>query len=84
MSAGALTEPAIMNDFFILMLCLLQVPFGEVTAVTDWLEVRGEVNKPLNEHPKRPIDGFDCTRKEVSNFCVVITLLFIKYHPSSH
>jgi len=42
------------------------VPFGEVSAVRDWLGVRGKVGKPPKEHPKRPILGFDCTRSEVS------------------
>jgi len=42
------------------------VPFGEVSLVRDWLKISGPVKKPRNEHPKRPIVGFDCTRSEVS------------------
>lgn len=42
------------------------VPFGEVSLVRDFLGIRGEVNKPAHEHPARPIDGFACTRSEVS------------------
>lgn len=42
------------------------VPFGEIPAVRDWMGIRGPVGKPANEHPKRPIDGFDCPRSEVS------------------
>ena len=42
------------------------VPFGEVPAVRDWMGISGPVNKPENEHPKRPVDGFDCKRSEVS------------------
>jgi single-strand selective monofunctional uracil DNA glycosylase len=42
------------------------VPFGEVNLVRDWLGIRGKVDKPENEHPKRPILGFDCPRSEVS------------------
>lgn len=42
------------------------VPFGEVAAVRDWLGIHEHVDKPGNEHPKRPIEGFDCTRSEVS------------------
>jgi single-strand selective monofunctional uracil DNA glycosylase len=42
------------------------VPFGEVTAVRDWMGITSGVQKPKNEHPKRPIHGFDCTRSEVS------------------
>ena len=42
------------------------VPFGEIGFVRDWLGIKGQVNKPVVEHPKRPIQGFDCTRSEVS------------------
>lgn len=42
------------------------VPFGEVNIVKDWLKIKGEVNKPKKEHPKRPIQGLDCPRSEVS------------------
>jgi single-strand selective monofunctional uracil DNA glycosylase len=42
------------------------VPFGEVTAVRDWLQVERPVGKPEAEHPRRPITGFGCLRSEVS------------------
>ncbi len=42
------------------------VPFGEIELVRDWVGVEAPVIKPENAHPKRPIDGFDCTRSEVS------------------
>lgn len=42
------------------------VPFGEIPAVRDWMGISAEVKKPTKEHPKRPIEGFDCTRSEVS------------------
>ena len=42
------------------------VPFGEVAAVRDWLGITAKVGKPPEEHPKRPIQGFDCARSEVS------------------
>ncbi|XP_057266348.1 single-strand selective monofunctional uracil DNA glycosylase, partial [Pezoporus wallicus] len=42
------------------------VPFGEVRAVRDWLQVRGGVQRPHPEHPKRPVLGLSCTRSEVS------------------
>ena len=42
------------------------VPFGEIAMVREWLEVEAPVKKPRHEHPKRPIDGFDCRRSEVS------------------
>jgi single-strand selective monofunctional uracil DNA glycosylase len=42
------------------------VPFGEVVAVRDWLKISAPVSRPKNEHPKRPVQGFDCPRSEVS------------------
>ncbi len=42
------------------------VPFGEVGLVRDWLGIRDGVRRPRSEHPKRPIEGFDCGRSEVS------------------
>ncbi len=42
------------------------VPFGEVAIARDWLGIEGAVGKPQMEHPKRPIQGFACTRSEVS------------------
>jgi single-strand selective monofunctional uracil DNA glycosylase len=42
------------------------VPFGEVSMVRDWLKIAGAVEKPLCQHPRRPISGFECARSEVS------------------
>ena len=42
------------------------VPFGEVELVREWLGIEDPVGKPENEHPKRPVTGFDCQRSEVS------------------
>lgn len=42
------------------------VPFGEVALVRDWIGIEERVDKPKVEHPKRPIEGFDCARSEVS------------------
>ncbi|MCK4514701.1 MAG: hypothetical protein KAU31_05545, partial [Spirochaetaceae bacterium] len=50
------------------------VPFGEVAAVRDWMGIRAksgaengvEIGTPDHPHPKRPIQGFDCPRSEVS------------------
>ena len=42
------------------------VPFGEIAAVRDWMGIRAPVEPPKDMHPKRPIQGFDCTRSEVS------------------
>lgn len=42
------------------------IPFGEIAAVRDWMNLRATIGKPAKEHPKRPIHGFNCTRSEVS------------------
>lgn len=42
------------------------VPFGEIAAVRDWMGIAAPVSKPANEHPKRPVEGFDCPKSEVS------------------
>jgi single-strand selective monofunctional uracil DNA glycosylase len=42
------------------------VPFGEVAAVRGWLGLDGEVQTPAQAHPKRPVEGFNCPRSEVS------------------
>ncbi len=46
------------------------VPFGEVAAVQEWMGIRVkdgvEIGAPDHPHPKRPIQGFDCPRSEVS------------------
>lgn len=42
------------------------VPFGEIELVRDWVGVSAPIEKPLVEHPKRPVEGFDCKRSEVS------------------
>lgn len=42
------------------------VPFGEIAAVRDWMGIQSPVGKPVPEHPKRPVVGFDCQQSEVS------------------
>jgi single-strand selective monofunctional uracil DNA glycosylase len=42
------------------------VPFGEVELVRSWLGIEVPVERPLDEHPKRPVEGFACHRREVS------------------
>jgi single-strand selective monofunctional uracil DNA glycosylase len=34
--------------------------------VREWLGIEGEVGRPLREHPKKRVEGFACTRSEVS------------------
>ncbi len=41
-------------------------PFGEVLAVRNWLRISAPVGKPASEHPRRPVEGFDCPRSEIS------------------
>lgn len=42
------------------------VPFGEIHAVREWMGIEVTIDKPAQEHPKRPIEGFSCQRSEVS------------------
>jgi single-strand selective monofunctional uracil DNA glycosylase len=42
------------------------IPFGEVSAVRDWLKLNEPIGKPNGEHPKRRVEGLSCTRNEVS------------------
>ena len=54
------------------------VPFGEVAAVREWMKIDEDFMNPddtckkirvtplLAQNPKRPIEGFACTRSEVS------------------
>jgi single-strand selective monofunctional uracil DNA glycosylase len=42
------------------------VPFGDVARVRDWLGIAARVGVPRTPHPKRPIEGFECPRSEVS------------------
>jgi single-strand selective monofunctional uracil DNA glycosylase len=42
------------------------VPFGDVAMVRNWLGISAPVAKPPDEHPKRPVLGFECSRSEIS------------------
>ncbi len=42
------------------------VPFGEIPSVRDWMGLEAEIGRPSPEHPKRPVEGFNCERSEVS------------------
>src|SRR5438477_6160933 len=42
------------------------VPFGQIAAVRDWLGIETTIDTPPNQHPKRPVTGFQCTRSEIS------------------
>lgn len=42
------------------------IPFGEVTAVRDWLKIASQPKTPKRFHPKRPVLGTACTKQEVS------------------
>ena len=42
------------------------VPFGDVEMVRSWIGIDAAVGTPEIEHPKRPVQGFGCTRSEVS------------------
>jgi single-strand selective monofunctional uracil DNA glycosylase len=42
------------------------VPFGEIDIVRNWLQINAPVGQPAVVHPKKPVNGFECTRSEVS------------------
>lgn len=42
------------------------VPFGEIAAVRDWLRIQESIGQPLHFNAKRPIQGFNCPRSEIS------------------
>ncbi len=42
------------------------VPFGAVKMVRDWMGIEELVGQPDSVHPKRPVEGFDCPKDEVS------------------
>ena len=42
------------------------IPFGDVPMVRDWMGIKVPIDVPSNQHPKRPIEGFQCKRREVS------------------
>ncbi len=42
------------------------VPFGEVSAVRDWMKIDAPVSQPKTPNPSRPVEGFSCARSEVS------------------
>tara|TARA_B100001059_G_scaffold234232_1_gene276243 strand:+ start:10431 stop:11171 length:741 start_codon:yes stop_codon:yes gene_type:complete len=42
------------------------VPFGEVELTREFLGIEEPVDSPEIEHPKRPVLGFECPRREVS------------------
>ena len=42
------------------------IPFGEIHAVRDWMQINAPVGTPGEMHPKRPVIGFSCTKREVS------------------
>ena len=42
------------------------IPFGEIAAARDWMGIEAPVYQPAIENPRRPVEGFACTRSEVS------------------
>ncbi|XP_058812970.1 single-strand selective monofunctional uracil DNA glycosylase [Topomyia yanbarensis] len=47
-------------------MCQTGVPFGYIPAVRDWMQLRGQVLKPIPELSVRPVEGLACTRGEQS------------------
>ncbi len=42
------------------------IPFGEIHAVRTWMGIEEPVGKPVQEHPKKIVEGFACKKSEVS------------------
>jgi len=42
------------------------VPFGDAAMVKTWMGIGGKVGSPAEPHPKRPVQGFGCERREIS------------------
>ncbi|MBD61401.1 single-stranded DNA-binding protein [bacterium] len=42
------------------------IPFGAIQPVKNFLKIETTINRPILQHKKRPVDGFDCSRQEVS------------------
>jgi single-strand selective monofunctional uracil DNA glycosylase len=42
------------------------VPFGDVGEVRGWLGIQAPVGRPACPHPRRPVEGFACRRREGS------------------
>jgi single-strand selective monofunctional uracil DNA glycosylase len=57
------------------------VPFGEVSAVRDYLQLTGDIIAPRRVHAKRPVLGFECPRSEISG--QRLWGAFAKRHPEA-
>lgn len=42
------------------------IPFGEIQAVRGWMKIEAPIGSPPKTHPKKPVLGFACTKREVS------------------
>jgi single-strand selective monofunctional uracil DNA glycosylase len=42
------------------------IPFGEINAVRNWMKIKAPIGTPAEMHPKRPVLGFACTKREIS------------------
>lgn len=42
------------------------VPFGEIDTVKRWLKIDAPIGQPPDVHPKRPVLGLACRRREIS------------------
>jgi len=42
------------------------IPFGDVAMVSGWLGIEGKPGGPDVAHPRRPVSGFLCHRREIS------------------
>lgn len=42
------------------------IPFGEIAAAKEWMQISAPVSAPPDMHPARPVSGFACRRSEAS------------------
>lgn len=42
------------------------IPFGDVVSARDWMNINAAIKPPPYCHPKYPVLGFDCPRREAS------------------
>ena len=42
------------------------IPFGEIAAARDWLQLDAAISQPAQGNPFRPIEGWACRRSEIS------------------
>ena len=42
------------------------IPFGDTRYVREWIKIKSDIRQPAQLHPKRPVLGLSCQRREIS------------------